>query len=76
MNDDVEATVFVAWDETGLHAAHVDAVEAAEELARNSEGHFRRVAELRLKLPPARPITIELSVPETSDVSPREVYRG
>jgi hypothetical protein len=76
MNDDVEATVFVAWDETGLHAAHVDAVEAAEELARNSEGHFRRVVGLRLKLPSAGPIVIELAVPQTSDVAPREVCRG
>ena len=76
MNDHIEATVFVAWDETGLHAAHVDAVGAAEELARNSEGHFPRVVELRLKLPPAGPIVIELGVPETGDVSSSEVWRG
>jgi hypothetical protein len=76
MNDHVEATIFVAWDETGLHAAHVDAVEAAEELARNSAGHFRRVVGLRLKLPPAGPIVMELGVPETSDVSSSEVCRG
>jgi hypothetical protein len=59
-----------------LHAAHVDAVEAAEELARNSAGHFRRVIGLRLKLPPAGPIMIDCAVPDTSEVSSREVCRG
>jgi hypothetical protein len=69
MSDHIEATVFVAWDETGMYAAHVDAAEAAEELARNSDSHFRRVVELRLKLPPAGPIVMDLAVRDTSPPS-------
>lgn len=61
MSDTIEAVVHVVWDEEGNVAAHVDADEAAEILERESTGKFRRVLALRLVLPAAEPIEMNLS---------------
>ena len=58
----IEATVHIVWDEDGNVAAHVDAEEAAELLENESNGKFRRVLALRVSLPSAGPIEMDLDV--------------
>ena len=61
MSDTIETVVHVVWDEEGNVAAHVEADEAAEILENESTGKFRRVLALRLTLPAAGPIEMNLS---------------
>ena len=60
----IEATIHIVWDEEGNVAAHVDAGDAADILDCESEGRFRRVLALKLRLPPAGPIAMSLDVTE------------
>jgi hypothetical protein len=60
----IETTIHIVWDEEGNVAAHVDAGEAADILDGESEGRFRRVLALKLRLPPAGPIAMSLDVAE------------
>jgi hypothetical protein len=60
----IEATVHIVWDEEGNVAAHIDAGEAADILDGESEGRFRRVLALKVRLPSAGPINMELGVAE------------
>lgn len=62
MIDTFDTTVYVVWDETGCVASHVDAAEAADLLTQTSDGRFRRLLALRLRLPPAVPIEMSLAV--------------
>lgn len=62
----IEATVHIVWDEEGNVAAHVEADEAAELLENASHGRFRRVLALRVSLPSAGPIEMDLDVTDTA----------
>lgn len=59
----IEAKIYVTWDETGNYAAATEAEEAADILDANSPGRFRRVATLKLTLPSAEPIELEVDLP-------------
>ena len=65
----IEATIYVTWDEAGNYAAAMEAEEAADILDANSHGRFRRVATLKLTLPSAEPIELEVDVPAGASVT-------
>lgn len=64
----IEATIHIVWDEKGhvaAHvAAHVDSGDAADLLDADSDGRFRRVLALKVRLPLAGPIAMSLDVTE------------
>jgi hypothetical protein len=62
----IETTIHIVWDDEGKVAAHVDASEAADILGSDSSGRFRRVLELRVSLPTAGPMEMNLDVADTS----------
>jgi hypothetical protein len=58
----IETIIHVVWDEAGNVAAHVNADDAADQLDATSEGRFRRVLALRLTLPSAEAIELDVTV--------------
>ena len=61
------AIIYVAWDETGEFAAHTEADDAADLLEEKSAGKFRRVVALRLTLPSAGPVELDVIVPDAKE---------
>ena len=65
----IEATIHIVWDETGRFAAHADASEAADLLDADSDGRFRRVLALKVKLPASGPIDMSLDVTDRGETA-------
>ena len=61
------AIIYVAWDETGEFAAHTEADDAGDLLEEKSAGKFRRVVALRLTLPSAGPVELDVIVPDARE---------